>query len=123
MADKQQGRWITINEAVSYFDRSERTLRRWIKAGTIRSKRVKNRVYVVVYDTKADIEPDMSAAEPDTSAIVVLEAEVKRLTDLLDQANADRDYLRQAHAAALSKIPAIEAHASEPPRRWWQFWK
>jgi len=122
MADNESERWITIVEAVAYFDRSDRTLRRWIKTGQISSKKVGGRVLVKVYDTESARESDRPGQAADVSA---LNAEVARLKEMLTETQTDRDYLRQALAAALSKIPTIEAVASETKqeRRWWQFGK
>ncbi len=131
--DDFPGKWITISEAVSYFRVSERTIRRRIATGLLPTKHEGGRVLIYLYDT----EPDKSnAPASDVAELVRLQAEVRRLSDLLSQAEGERDYLRQALAAALSKIPQIEAQVSsqpgasdpEPDRgeskaRWWEFWK
>ena len=46
--------------------------------------------------------------------------EVARLQELLDEVRADRDYLRQALATALSTQKLISAPGQ---RRWWEFWR
>ncbi len=124
MADNEADnneRWITINEAVSYFDRSERTIRRWAKISQIRSKKVHGRVYIAVYDTATGDRSDNDSQAPDTSDTA---PEIANLQALLTEAQSERDYLRSALAAALSKIPTIAAVASEvdkpsQARRWW----
>lgn len=118
------GRWVTIPEAVAHFDRNERTIRRWIKRGTIRHKNEGGRALVLVYalsdkgpDRQPDIGPDTDRPGPDITPaeLVRLKAEVEKLEALLAQSNEERDYLRQALAAAMSKIPAIEASRVEAP--------
>lgn len=122
--DDFPGRWITISEAVSHFRVSERTIRRRIAAGQLPTKHEGGRVLIYLYDTPPD---KGQAAAADLAELACLQAEVRRLSDLLSRADEERDYLRQALAAALSKIPAIEARTgddpeSKPGRPWWKFW-
>lgn len=127
MADNPPGHWLTISEAAHYFRISERTLRRRIAAGQLPTQKEGGRVLVMVYDSPADKGGQADTAPAVSAKLAELEAEVRRLSDLLSQVEGERDYLRQALAAAMSKIPAIEAGAESKPdperRPWWKFWK
>jgi len=126
MADKIQ-RWITITDAMTYFDKSDRTIRRWIKTGQISSKKDKGRVFVMVYDTGSDTDSDTKTKTPgQAAAMTALNVEIARLKELLSETRNDRDYLRQALAGLMvTQQKLIEAQTSEQKqeRRWWQFGK
>lgn len=125
--DDFPGRWITVTEAIGIFGVSERTIRRRIATGLLPTKHEGNRVLIYLYDTA----PDEGQAGAGNVSGGNLEAEVRRLTGILSQVEGERDYLRQALAAAMSKIPAIEAssqpaaadpESKTPARPWWKFW-
>lgn len=107
--DDFPGRWITVTEAIGIFGVSERTIRRRIATGLLPTKHEGNRVLIYLYDKS----PEESQAAPGSMSGDNLEAEVRRLTGLLSQVESERDFLRQALAAAMSKIPQVEARASE----------
>lgn len=140
--EPDMGRWVTIPEAVAHFDRNERTIRRWIKRGTIRHKNEGGRALVLVYalsdkgpDRQPDIGPDTDRPGPDAAELEAIRGENRELRARLEEVSRQRDYLEQALAAAMSKIPQIEARASDPEsnldsaiaekrrRWWWEFWK
>lgn len=143
MADIPPGRWVTLSDAAHFFKVSERTIRRRISAGQLRTEHTGGRVLVLIYDTQVDKGGQADTAPATSAKVTELAAEVRRLSDLLaraeaqtDEVRGERDFLRQALAAAMSKIPAIEAGASQPaaadpePARgesktlsWWaRFW-
>jgi excisionase family DNA binding protein len=115
MADKATD-WLTIPKAAALLDISERTIYRRIKSGELKTKQKDGRTVIRIDKSQTE-----SATDADKLTIARLEA-------LLEDTRNERDYLRQALAAALSKIPTIEAHASEPsaepePRRRWWPWR
>ncbi len=125
-------KWYTIAEAVKATGKGDRTLRRWVASNKLPNKRQGRRLFVDLsgVDLVTDIDSDI-VIDIDTDQVTIarLEAELAGMGREVDRLAAEVDYLRQAHAVALSKIPAIEATTGEqapkpdPPRRWWQVWK
>lgn len=125
MADNPQSRWVTMTEAIAIFGKSERTLRRWVEDGRIEARRERGRVLLLVHVGKADTNRTTAAAPDRTESADITPAELAELKTRLEEVTRQRDYLEQALAAAMSKIPAIEAGAESktPARPWWKFWK
>ena len=112
--------WLTVTDAAGALRVSERTIWRRVKAGKLEIDRSGDPYRVNVSDADIDVDTSMTDELARlTDTIEALEAKVDRLaTDnaalearnellerLLDQVEHERDYLRQANAAALSKIP------------------
>ncbi len=106
--------WLTATEAAVRLGVSDRTVRRRVAKGVLEAKREDGRLYVKLARQEA-------ATGPTPPEVDKLLAEVASLAKEVDNLTGERDYLRQALAAALGKIPTIAAHASEaePRRRWW----
>ena len=130
MTDTSSGRWISINEAVTYFNRSERTIRRWIKINKIQSKREKKRIYILVPNDQIDTNRQLSDASDN---IDKLQAELEKLQAIneilsgnLTDAKEDRDYWRNQAGALTALVEnqrkQIEATTSLQ-RPWWKFWE
>lgn len=129
MADNEPGKWVTLSEAAHYFKVSERTLRRRIARGELRTERDGGRVLVLVYGL-ADNEADTPATSDTSAELDKLAAEVRRLSDLLSQVEGERDFLRSALATAMqNEQRLIEAGQAAPERdagplarlrRWWR---
>jgi hypothetical protein len=110
--------WVTISEAVGLTGKSERTIRRYIADGSLSNRRERGRLLVNLTDILAS-----ESATPESPGITGkaeqdCQAEVRRLSDLLEEVRGERDYLRQLHAMSQAKL--IEATASEtkPRPRW-----
>ena len=115
-------RWVTVSDAARHFGVTERTIYRRIQSGKLTARTDGSQTLVMVETD--DIDP---ASDDDSRAS---QAEIALLQELLQEARNERDYLRQALAAALSKIPQIEARSDvesspdQPQRRpWWWPWK
>jgi len=93
--------WLTVSEAADRLHRSQRTVRRYIDLGRLPIDRTRTPFCV---DIGGEALPQ--AGKPDISDTT---GEVARLQELLDEVRADRDYLRQALATALSTRKLIEA--------------
>lgn len=119
-ATRPPDKWVTISEAVGLLSLSERTIRRYVADGSLSSRRERGRLWVNLADILPAL-PEMPGT-PDTPGITGkadqdCQAEVRRLSDLLEEVRGERDYLRQLHAMSQAKL--IEATASESkPRRW-----
>jgi hypothetical protein len=120
--------WITISEAVARSGKSERTIRRYVAEGLVTSKREGKRLLVSLPDLLKHVSPPDWSDESKPAAPTDLQAENRRLQAELDKSQAllqataaDRDYLRQALAAALNaQQTLLEAG---PRRRWWWPWQ
>lgn len=138
--DKEPGRWVTLGEAAHYFKVSERTMRRRIKAGQLRTQHSGGRVLVLVYglaDSVAD-KPDTADASGSRDNLAdITSAELAELKTRLEEVTRQRDYLEQAlareqainMAAAQKLIEArtdpesnLDSGRTEKPRRWWWPW-
>ncbi|OJY78487.1 MAG: hypothetical protein BGP12_00055 [Rhodospirillales bacterium 70-18] len=51
---------MSIAEATAYFDRSERSLRRWIKAGRLPVVRVGRSVFIPVEEVRRIVQQDLT---------------------------------------------------------------
>lgn len=143
--DDFPGRWITVTEAIGIFGVSERTIRRRIATGLLPIKHESGRVLIYLYDTP----PDNRQAAPEGGKVAgerltELQAENRRLSDLLAQVEGERDFLRSALATSMqneqrlieagdvatastlrSETQASQAEADLPQgktRRWWWPW-
>lgn len=116
MTDK----WLTVTEAAAALGVSERTVWRRVKAGKVEIDRTHTPHTVKVSDADIDAgTPGTDELARLTDTVTDLERKVDRLATenaaldarnellerLLDQVTEERDYLRSANAAALSKIP------------------
>lgn len=131
MTGGNDNQWVTIGQAAAILEKSERTIRRWVASGrlSVDKAAIPHKV-----DIAAELSASDEAAPPDTDQSprtdndapdadingVRLQAEIDRLQALLDDTRADRDYLRQALAAALSDRKQVEAGQ---PRRWRWPWQ
>jgi excisionase family DNA binding protein len=125
---------VTIAEAARRFGKSPRTIRRWIMDGRLPAIDTPTGKMVDLSGFAGpgeDGPPDRTGAEkgPDTAAleleIIRLQGEVAKLDALVQQMSGERDYLRQALAAALGTqkmLLAERAAAARPSRPWWKFW-
>jgi hypothetical protein len=114
MADEQQARWVTIADAARLLGKNERTIRRMMASGRLANDRTGPLIRV-------DIGPHMTG-EVSGLDVTVLVAENERLKAVLEEIRAERDYLRQVHAMALTLTKQIEALRTER-RAWWRFWE
>jgi len=91
MTDRPAGRWLPIQEAVSHFGKSERTLYRWSDAGKIETKLEDNRTLVFVPDP----EPDPDKVPPEVvklqSQVDLLQTKLDILTSQLADVQKDRE--------------------------------
>jgi hypothetical protein len=137
------GSWIALSEAAAYFRVSERTLRRRIKTGELRSQKKSGHVYVLVYgpldaqSDKADkaegvsIAPDLALLQAENERLRAEVAELKR--QLMDQVTEDRNRLynlllnQQGETmGALANIQKMleggEQTSNAPARSGWRRW-
>lgn len=143
---RQKARWVTVAEAVTILSKSEKTIRRWVKSGQLKSRRDGRRVMVNVSGHESGQVPDIDRPTVGTSdqiTIVRLEAElagafreITVLREAMDKQERQAEAW-QAQAAALTStvnqqsqllLEAIITSESEPdpepekPRRWWKIW-
>jgi len=111
--------WLDLKQASVVSGKSDRTLRRWVQSNKLPHKRVDGKIFVNL----ATHGYAMPIDEPDITDDTPTKKEYEQLQARLDDALSERDYLRQALAAALSKIPQLSAQSSEPGRRTWKFWQ
>lgn len=139
-AAQDNGQAMSIAEAARLLGASPEAVRKRVRRGTLEAYKLDGEWRVVLSHRsesggdngqavgRADTRHDGQDAAQDGDLrhrIAVLEA-------VLAQVTSERDYLRQAHAAALAKIPELPATAtpatgptaatSTSRRRWWQFW-
>lgn len=116
--------WVSITEAVRLTGKSERTVRRWVAGGRLSIRHDAGLLVVglpgdlLAHDRQAEATPDAAdmAAE-----IAALQAQLQACQALAAEVTGERDYLRQALAAALTlQQKQLTEHTG---RTWWQFWK
>lgn len=125
---------VTVAEAARRFGKSPRTIRRWIVDGRLPAIDTPTGKMV---DLSGFARPGEEGASdgiggekgPATAAleleVVRLQGEVAKLDAVVQQMTGERDYLRQALAAALGTqkmLLAERAAAARPLRPWWKFW-
>ncbi len=125
---------VTVAEAARRFGKSPRTIRRWIVEGRLPAIDTPTGKMVDLSgfarpgedgapeETIGEKGPDIAALELE---IVRLRGEVAKLDALVQQMSGERDYLRQALAAALGvqkMLLAERSTAARPSRPWWKFW-
>lgn len=122
-------KWVTISEAVGLTGKSERTIRRYIADGSLSNRRERGRRLVNLADiaTIDSDPPSPESSQPSTgqaddcqARVRQLEADVRRLSELLVEVRSERDYLRQLHAMKEAKL--IEATTPPARRTWWWPW-
>jgi len=89
------GRWVTVKDACHALDMTERTLRRHIQQGKIKSRVEDRRRYVLVEDTDTGDHDsvhgvDMTDHNPDH----VNGAESEYQSELIQQLKSENEYLR-----------------------------
>jgi len=133
--DTNNEQWVTIAAAAEALSRSERTIRRWASDGRLPADRSGPVILVDVAGQVSDTmaaAPDMAgqvadAVTPEIEAlrakVVTLQAEVRRLGDVLAEVRSERDYLRQAHAASMQNVALLTERAEDQPRRFRWPWQ
>ena len=123
------GKWLAVADAAAILGISPRSVRRWAAEGTLRVDRTKRPYLVLVSSQRlaeAGQRPDM-ADVTDTVATDLdrlraenegLRAEIGHLRERVQELVQERDYLRNALAAAL--MPTQRMLEATPRRRWWQ---
>jgi hypothetical protein len=109
-APHQTERRVTVSEAALALGITPEAVRMRIKRGTLRSERQAGRVYVLL-----GLEPNTEHTTDRTDLLIAT------LREQLERANESLAFERQAHAearrllaAALERIPAIEAPLGTP---------
>jgi hypothetical protein len=105
--DSDRGEWHTVKDAAELLGVSVRTVWRRIAAQELDIDRSVTPHLVRVSDTDTDRRVPESAKVSEVSR---LEAEVERLSGLLEEVRSERDYLRRAHAAALATSQRLLEH-------------
>ena len=119
MTSETEEYWVTIKEAIQITGKSDRTFRRWVTKGKIPNRKENRKILVDLAAIGYPyIEPDIDSSQDvlDSSQDVIDPQKliIDSLKAQLEQASSERDFLRQALAAALSKIPVIEANTTPP---------
>jgi len=123
---------VSVAEAAAALGITPEAVRKRLARGTLPGHRVGRtwRVHLDSVDgpgghtTRAGGQSQQGAS----ATMTALQAEVRHLQAMLDTVTAERDYLRQAHAAALRALPAgteqamatSETSTSKPRASWWQ---
>ena len=108
--------WVTVKEAVGILSMSERTIRRYIAEGKLKSRLENGRrlVYVNQHDNgmSSDIPSDFALLLKEKDArIQQLEEQIDRLTQLLA--------MTQKTASELTEQNQLLLYALRPKRRWY----
>lgn len=116
--------WVSVSEAARLTGKSERTVRRWMAGGRLQKKDNVGELVVgvppdlVTYDRQGRTTSDNAPLQTET---LRLQAEVDKLSEIVRQLTGERDYLRQALAAALTaQQKALPEHTARP---WWALWR
>jgi excisionase family DNA binding protein len=117
--ERDREQWLTLAEAAEVLGLSKDGVRMRVRRGTLRSEKGGDgRVYVFVdvttHETAA--EESQASVEGSRELVEVLRAQVEDLQRRLDrETEANREH-RRLLAAALERIPEIEAPSSAEPR-------
>jgi excisionase family DNA binding protein len=114
MSDAQTTRMVTLPEAQRILGVSKRTAQRMLADGRLRGTKKGSRWLV---EMPADVK---QALPSDTDALAKLRQDVAVLTSQRDALASERDYLRNALAAALTPHPPA---LPEPRTRWRWPWQ
>lgn len=110
---------LTIQEAAQRLGVSSATIRRRIHKGIVKARKEDTPQGYRWIVELSDEEPETAPTKAGGSEIVALQAENDRLMAVLEEIRGERDYLRQAHAAALSTIrqlaPPVQERAEPEP--------
>jgi len=119
--------WVSVAQASEIIGKSQRSVRRWIKSGQLRSRETPSGLQVEVSEYAQAEEPKTPGGA--TERLAALEAEntlLKRENERLWQAlamamqNEQRLIEAQTPGTAPGDAPAKEG---ERPRPWWRFWE
>jgi excisionase family DNA binding protein len=139
-SEDEQPLVVTVAEAARRFGKSVRTVRRWMAEGRLPAVETPTGRMVDLsgfFRPGEGAEPGRREAArggpadaPDAAElerqVARLQGEVEKLNALVQQLSGERDYLRQALAAALGvqrMLLATRADAPPPHRPWWRFWE
>ena len=119
------GRWLVVAEAAAILGISPRSVRRWVAEGALQADRTK-RPYLVFVTGQRLAEAGPRPATPDMTDTVATElealrAENDRKNERIRELTGERDYLRNALAAAL--MPTQRLLEARPGRRWRWPWQ
>lgn len=110
--DTDKGDWHTVKRAAVLLDVSERTIWRRVKRGELSIERGKTPHLVDISDALTDSGGEPSQERP--RSVSELQGEIERLRELLSEVRSERDYLRSAHATALTTSQRLLEHIEEP---------
>ena len=130
-------RWETVSRAAEILNKSERTIRRWIAADKIPHKKSPSGIVIDISElvtTDFEQEPAEPDMPPVDNELLIRLARLEAENELLRE---DRDYLRQALAAAMettqnlitagtpeddTKTTKTKTSTEDKKRRWyWPF--
>ena len=113
--DIQTSTQMTIKEAVKFYRKSDKTIRRWIKEGKVTASQIEGVWYVypdeqdvVSPDVQPDVEQNM--VEQMQSEITHLRGQVDQLTKLLAMATQEKHLM-------LERLPAPQEHPTGNGKR------
>lgn len=117
--------WLTVAEAARALGKAERTIRRWAKTGKVPTDRTGPGLRV---DVGGLLPPHAGTVPAVLTELDLLQAENERLRESLDDARAERDYLREALARAQAVALALSGEPRQltdgrPRRRWRWPWE
>jgi len=115
--------WLTVAEACHVLGMAERTLRRHIQEGKIKSKLEKGRRLVLAEPAQSDMPGDM----PETAVLVDqlrtenehLRKQVNELQDQLSQSNERHDMIVMQLTRQLEQSQRLLSYHQAP---WWRRW-
>jgi excisionase family DNA binding protein len=141
--DTPPGQRLPIAEAAAALGISEKTIRRRIKAGTLRAERVvtpQGHVWLVEVATPRVVTPGQPVqVSPDDRQLAMLDLTrtvanelTRSLSNRIEELTRENERLRQQLQAALEApkggtmdvepTAAAEAMPEPSARRWWRFW-
>jgi len=105
--------WMTVAEAARTLGVSSRTVRRWAAQGTLQADRTRRPYVVLVSDERLATTGQVADMTAD------LQAEIGRLQQRVQELEADKLFLQNALAAAMT----TQHRLLEAPKRWRWPWQ
>lgn len=115
--------WTTIKESCRLLGKTDRTIRRWIASGRLPCQRTSEGLRVNIGAVmKSGHATDNDKAQAANNDTILLQADVRRLTETVMALTADRDYLRDAlqREQQVQLVRQIPDNLESSRRRWWQ---
>lgn len=121
MEEQATGSWVSIQEASTLRGVSPDTIRNWVKASKVMSRKRKisqgfaYEVFLVDHQA-VEIVPSSSIVQPTLEPLADL---IREMSNRIGQLERECGALGEKLQAAESKLLVLEA---PPKKHWWKFW-